>query len=72
MAHGKRRDPEIIVRQDSTLPPQSSLETGVGHRGFVVEWKNERCLKTFREVGSSPLSPISPEGAVEQFTDRDE
>ncbi|HUI44244.1 MAG TPA: hypothetical protein VL523_19940 [Terriglobia bacterium] len=72
MAHRKGGDPKIIVRQDSTLPPQSSLQAGIWDRCLLVKRKDERRLKAFLKLGNSPLSPISLEGAEEQLTYGDE
>ncbi len=72
MPYGERRDPEIVVRQNLTLPPQPSLQTGVYDRCFVVKRKDERRLKASLKVGGSPFSPISKKGPEEQFTDSDE
>ena len=72
VAHGERRNPWIIIRQDLTLPAQFTLQTSVRERSFVVKRKDERRLKTSLKFGRSSFSPPTPEGPEEQFADRNE
>jgi hypothetical protein len=46
VAHGERRNPQVIIRQDSTLPAQSTFQASVRERSFLVKRKDERRLKT--------------------------
>lgn len=72
VAHGERRNPQVIIHENSTLLAQSTFQAPVREGSFVVKRKDERRLQTSLKFGRSSFSPATPEGPEEQFADRNE